>query len=365
MAPIYLGISGSWKEIVNLALGLSGSFRSASSASLGISGVWKEIFSSSKIPENLVALFASAPDSPWDPLSYSGVFPLGAEAEGESDLYSDTHEHATSVANVFGNCTSVSLSTQGETANTMGFHSTEHNYNHTHSATDHKPPYQEWRGAKANGAKSIPANAILFFSGTTLPDGWSRSSYTADKYVRLNSSGTGGTGGNATHTHTHPNATATAGKTVKRKKSSREYRAAVAIHTHTVPSHAATNNAPPYIILDAISPDEEWSADVPSGVVAFFVGDTVPDGWSVYSDAIGKFVKLNSTGVGTTSSAGSSHNHVFNDTSGPGPAQNKLGIASGMLNPTNLHTHPVSHTHDADSNNSMPKARELLICKKD
>jgi len=363
MPPIYVGVSGEWKDLLSINLGIGGAFKAVTGGHIGVGGAWKRIFPRA-IPRNMIALFASAPDSPWDALSYTDIFPLGAEAEGDEDLYSHTHTHDT-VTNVFGNGTTYAADTAATVQTVLGVHSTGHNYDHSHSATDHQPPWQSWRAAAANGAPSIPTTAKLFYSGSSIPDGWARATYTADSYVKLDSSGAGATGGSATHTHSHPNATATS-MAVNRQKwvlAGKEHHAANASHTHTVPDHDATNNEPPYVILDMVSPTSEAFV-IPSGIVAFFIGSFVPIGWSVYSTALGRFIKLNNVGVeGTGGSAG--HGHTFSKTSGTYYGTVRKAGADGSTASYINHSHPVSGDHAAVDNNSMPLARGLLICKKD
>lgn len=362
--PIYIGVSGVWKLLQNLSLGVSGSWKTVVSAHIGVSGAWKLIHSN--VPSNMVALFASAPSSPWSVLSYSGVFPLGASSEGATNLYSNTHTHG-SVTNVFSDCGSMVADDAAIRQNVVSIHGSVHNYSHSHGATDHQPLWQSWRAAQANGAAYIPSSAMLFFSGTSIPTGWTRATYTSGRYVKLDSSGTGGTGGNSTHTHTHPDATNTDSYVERQLGTTYNHPARMAGgHAHTVPSHASEANDPPYITLDMIRPSSDWYSVIPSGVVAFFTGSAVPYGWSYYSAAENRFVKLDSSGIeGTNNISNASHSHSLDDYSGYYTPTSTGGGADGYTCAVLSHRHRVAHTHSAVSNNSMPLSRQLLICRKD
>jgi hypothetical protein len=355
-----VGVSAAWKRVHELWVGSGGAWKATQLGHAGAGGAWKVFFS--RIPYNMIALFASAPASPWSAISYSGVYPLGDNAEGGSDLYADTHSHETQVAN-FANCASMVADDAIIRQNVISVHGASHNYSHSHGATDHKPLGRSWRGAAANGAASIPVGAFLFFNGSSIPSGWARATYSADDFVSLDSSGTGGVVGAAAHIHTH--ATVTDDIYAERQLGTTYNHPArpAGGHSHSVPNHSEPN-VPPYIVLDLISPTGSDALFIPAGVVAFFLGSTVPPGWSVYSAALGRFVRLNSTGLeGTGGSA--SHGHTMSGASGGYGAADVGGAADGYTCATLSHYHTVTHTHVTGTDNSMPLSRELLICKKD
>jgi hypothetical protein len=83
----------------------------------------------------------------------------------------------------------------------------------------------------------------------------------------------------------------------------------------------------------------------------------------VYSEAIGRFVKLGSSDVATTGGS-DQHSHTLSTTSGPYGGTTKNRGDNGSTACAVNHTHSLNHTHAAVANNSMPKSRCFMICKK-
>lgn len=358
---LHVGIAGVFKRILEMHVGASGSWKLVTDGWVASSGVWKRFWP--PIPANMIALFAAAAPSPWSALSYSGLYPFGANAEGASDLYSNTHEHSTSVTNVFGNCNTVIADDAAFRQPMMAVHGSAHNFNHTHGSTNHEPEFQSWRGAVAGGALSIPTSAILFFNGASIPTGWARATFTSGRYVKLDSAGTGATGGAATHTHSHGSSTST-NPLVDYQIGTTWAVCVNASHNHTTPDHPGEANDPTFIELDMVSPSGSPALGIPSGIVALFIGSVVPLGWSYYSAAEGKFIKAVNGGVGATG-GGPDHGHSIATTSGSYTATADTGAADGYSSCSQVHNHWVTHTHATGSNLSMPLARQLLICRKD
>jgi len=364
---IYIGVSSAWKELTAIALGVSAAWKDISTMHIGAGSNWKKIFPENPIPANMIAFFAGDAPSPWVVQSGS-VFPLGGDSEGESDLYSDTHTHAT-VTNVVGTSTQEQAQNASDYHTVLNYHSTSHNNDHSHDATDHKPLYQEWKGAAATGAVEIPTSAILFWcGGSTLPTGWARATFTEGRFVRMSASGTGGTGGNANHSHTHPN-TAAASASVQRQQNyfSYPYHQVNASHSHTIPAHTSADHEPLWVALDMISPSGAAATVIPANVVAFFIGSSVPHGWEAYTVATGRLVRVYQVGTVTPGTTGgsSSHSHVMSAVTGGGYTGSSLKRgADGTYAARYPHYHSNTHTHAAVDNNWMPLSRQLLICKK-
>jgi hypothetical protein len=357
----HVKVSGVWKTVDEIYVKILWAWESVSAKYVKVDGTWKKSYEP-RIPFNMVALFTSAIENPWKPLSYN-LFPLGANAEGGTNLYSNTHPHTGDVT--VSHATSSSVSDDAIVrSNIIAAHGSSHNYTHNHSDLDHQPPWQSWRAATAHGSYVLPSGALLFFNGSTIPTGWSRGTYTNGKFVKLDSYGEGDVGGNSTHTHSHPNSTNHSGYVAHQVGTTYNRIVNPGTHNHTVPDHTAVNNLPPFINLDMVTPNSDWTQPIPSGIIAFFVGSVVPSGWSVYSAALGKFVKLDSTAIETTGGS-NSHSHVQNEASGSYSGTVKVMGADGYTSAPRPHSHTVTHTHSAVTNNSMPLARELLICKKD
>jgi len=319
-------------------------------------------YSAGTIPRNMMALFAEAAPSSWGALSYSGIFPMGSSSASGSNLYSNTHSHASQSLT-----TGTAYSTQADTSaitQTVMSASHTHDYSHSHDDMDHQPLYQEWRAAIVGGANSIPSSALLFFSSYPIPTGWSEATYTEEHYVKLNSSGTGGTGGAATHTHTHSN-TAYGSNDATRQKhlTSYPYHCTCTSHYHTVPSHTAEPNDPTYVNLHLIHPDSTVT-EIPSGVVAFFSGNMIPPGWTQYSYANNKLIRLSDAFVGY---GGGSDHHGHSMTSTNTSTRNGSELKRGAGATTACyvnHYHSCNHEHTGVANNSMPLSRAFLICIK-
>jgi len=362
---VSVGVSGSFKEIRPWWVGTGGNWKKVLLAHVGVGGSWKLYYSD--IPETLIALFDAAFSSPWSAISYTGLFPLGGTSEGGSDLYSNNHQHTTSVTNVVGQSTLEQAQNASDYHTVLNYHSTIHNNDHSHSSdTDHTPLYQEWRGATAAGAIEIPTGAHLFWGGSgSIPTGWTRSTFTNDRYVRLNSSGTGGTGGNVNHTHTHSN-TASGSSAVDRQQNyfSYPYHQANASHAHTIPAHTSANHEPLFCNLDMVHPSSATNV-IPAGIVAFFLGSVVPAGWEQYTLCNGRLVRLSSVATPGTQGGTSGHGHVMSGVTGGSYTGSSLKRgADGTYAANYPHAHPNTHTHDVESNNWMPLSRQLLICKK-
>lgn len=359
---VSVGVSSAWKRVGPWWIGSSSAWKKILRGHVGISGAWKQFYED--IPANMIALFAAAAPSPWNALSYTTCYPWPSDTVGSSYYFSMTHTHG-SVTAVFANCGTTDADDAIIRYNRMAQHGASHNYAHSHGAEDHQPLYQEWRGASANGARSIPTSAILFFNGTSIPSGWKRATYTDGRYVRMNSSGAGGTGGNLSHYgHSHADSAYDAA-IVARQGGTSITQPVAANHNHTVPNHNAKLNDPLYINLDAISPDTNPAYSIPSGVVAFFLGSTVPAGWSVYSAALGRFIKVTSSSIeGTGGNVQHEHAEGYL-TSGTYAGSTGVGGLDGEPCATPSHAHIVTHTHSADYGNTMPLAYPFLICRKD
>lgn len=313
------------------------------------------------IPLNMLALFDDSPPEPWGLFPFGDVFPIGSSGFSTENSFSDTHEHE------YVTCTS-STSTNNQADNAIWYHSVmnphTHTLNHSHEETSHVPLNNSFRAACVVNSNIIPTSARILYSGSTIPTGWSRATYTNGNYLKFSDSGTGAIGGSATHEHVHPSSSSTAGgdSQAQLHTSSYPYHCVRRSHSHTVANHQQ-NNEPSYIILDLIKPNSEEST-LPSGTVAFFLGSTIPAGWSLYSQASERLIKLGNSNIGTTGGT-PYHSHYQSVTSSiyNGDAL-KRGAGGYSMTYVN-HSHTFTHTHNAVTNNSMPLCRSLLIAIKD
>lgn len=357
-----VGSGGSYKRIRPWWIGAGGSWKKVLAAHVGVGGAWKLFYS--EIPYGMIVQFDAAVPAGWSELSYS-LFPLGASAAGSSDLYSDTHEHSASVTNAFAAPNSENpASTAILRDNAIIHHHENHSYSHTHGSTNHRPYALDMKAGAASTALSIPTSARLLYYGASAPAGWSDFAYTNGRHLAW-TTGAYGTSGATTHSHAHADSNYDDTYDLRQYHlTSYQDAAHHENHKHTVPAHSKANE-PPSIRLHMISPSSE-AFTIPSNVVAFFTGDIVPFGWSVYSAALGKFIKLYNTGYGTTAGS-SSHAHDEDIISGDFTAawfrRGQSAPSTTMV--TETHSHDVVGPHTAVADNLMPLSREFLICKKD
>jgi len=358
-----IGVSGVFKILRPWFIGVSSAWKQILAGYIGVSGAWKKFYSF--LPDDMIVQFESAPGTGWSELSYD-LYPIGASAAGGSNLYSNTHEHATTVANVFDPPQDeLSASTAILRDNAIIHHHANHDYNHTHGSTDHKPFSRLMRAAVPDGAVSLPTSARLLYYGTSAPSGWSDHTYGNGEYLAF-TTGTYGTLGATTHTHTHGNSGYDDTNDLRQyhltsyQDSAHHYN-----HYHPVNSHPAKDNKPLSARLHMIKPSSE-AFSIPSGVVAFFTGSVVPAGWSLWTTGYGRLARLWNASVGTQEGS-SEHGHAETFQSGDfGAAWFRRGqSAPSTTIVTEQHQHTVTGAHASATNNSMPLCREFMICKKD
>ena len=357
---MYKKVSGIWKEFLSAHKKISGAWKAMITGYKRVSGVWKIIFSfGSSLPENIICFVdGTTPtgtilcDGNNSTIDLIGKYLKVATAQGISDSGSNVHSHVYSGNS--GYCPTVG-SDDGTRYRRMSKH--YHTISHTHSDTNHEPQYKNL--APCLPDEKILSTMLLFFDGATIPTGWSQVNTYNGKFIRGGEDGL--TGGSDTHTHVYSGYT---GYKDSYKTSNDEDLGVGSRynHRHTMNhTHGATNNIPEYYDLRLIKPDSD-TGEIPSGVCAFFLGSVIPDGWSYFSTAEGKFIRANASEGGTGGS--NTHTHTYSGMSGGFNPSNVDCESGGSDLPTDgTHYHSINHTHGTTDN--IPLHRELLFCKKD
>jgi len=362
MAPVYVGASGVWKEL-DLSIGVSGSFKNVTGGWIGVSGSWKRCYQRVTIPANLVGLFTASPGTGWDILNgvaaspnLHGHFLKGGSSQGSS-TGSNTHGHGS----YSGNTGYATRATPpgGFPNNDLMLYDHAHSIAHTHAAGDHRPGFYGLLPYVVNGAATLPTSFVGFCDGTVFT-GWAAVTALYDYFISCNTSAAGGAGGSATHDH------AWTGEALANRKGS-PYQSGsggscpYSYHTHTFNHEHVYTNLPPYIDLIPVSPTAATSV-IPAGLICFFLGSTVPTGWSVYSIASGKFIRCKST-VDTTGGGAATHTHSWTGNTGAWGSQ-AGGTTTAGATARYSHVHSGNHSHTT-AGAMEPQHFPLLICKKD
>lgn len=237
-----------------------------------------------------------------------------------------------------------------------------HSINHLHAAVENNHPHIQVIPYVPDEYSVLRASMLMFYCGESVPDGWEIKIDLINKYIKCGLSYSAA-GGSAAHQHSHiGNSGATtpdhyAFGAVKNDECSDDNS-----HTHSIAHvHELLNNL---IYIGVIPVTISTAEEIPSGMCAFFIGDVPPAGWSVYSAAKGRFIKLSETSGGTGGSTTHSHNDSF--TTGPGGGKEDDGYNEGYPR-VNVglpsHTHPMGHAHDEQD--WQPPYQELMFCRKD
>jgi hypothetical protein len=361
---IHKNISGAWKNINEIHANVSGTWKKVLSGWVYIASVWKQFFSSDSLPENIIAFSTSTSIGDWLKMDGSeaspsliGKYPKVAASEGSTGG-STTHSH------------SISTNTGGATVLRLNYDSiigyrTEnhtHSMSHTHGATNHEPSYLNVLPV-VNGS-DLKTSMFLFYDGATAPIGWSTNTAALNKFYK-GAATPGGTGGNTTHTHSITGNTGSGGSEFLFPNM--DYAGPYAVHyasshTHSMShTHGATSNEPLWKSLLPVSPDAE-TKELPSGICAFFKGSVVPDGWSYYSVAAGRWIQGKTS---LTTGGLDTHTHAFSGNSSAFTGTSRTADTSSDYYSLRYssHTHSISHTHG--STNNIPPYQELMFLKKD
>ena len=320
--------------------------------------------------DNLIALFSSAPDSPWkvcngvaDSLDLIGMYLRGGSSEG-SPAGSNTHEHASEPMQT-GGFTNAALTNSwiaGVNVNyTDRYHS--HDMSHGHDAVNNEPLHYQMIPAVGTG--NLPADTLLFFDGPTAPAGWTAWVTVYDKMIKCAASA-GAPGGAASHEHVFEGQSGgNSDQRLYKYTASYPLACYTVDHTHSIDHiHSGGNNYPEWrgllpVRCDAITA----KSAIPSGMVAHFKGDIVPAGWTQYVLLNGKFIQCRETngetgGADTHGHAHSGYTGIYYEAGQP------MGASYGFYAIQDDHSHTMTATQHAAVSN-VPYHRPLLVCKKD
>ena len=362
---MYIKVSGTWKEIKPIYTKVSGTWKEIKEGHVKVNGSWKLFYKSFSMPENMVvfskAMIAEAIlcDGNNGTLNLIGRYLKVASSQGTTGG-SATHGH---------NTLSV---TSGSPTPLTRYKTTGDGDNGTYVSTAHTHSCSHGHGA----VNSEPLNALLFpyinvteltsdqrffYYGGSAPSGWLYDSALVNRFVKGTDTAYS-LGGASVHSHSASLTTGSGGSASGNTKDySGQQSAAVGAHTHSnTHTHSNGVNEPAHYTLIPIYPD--GATELPSGICAFFTGSTVPDGWSYFSAAEGRFIKMAATSGTALGSNTHSHSHSGNTGSGAnGTAAGGSGLSLNMTGKSHIHTN--SHTHTDGLN--QPPFQELLFCKKD
>ena len=361
---VHTKVSGVWKEITGIWVKISGTWKEITGGHVNISSTWKEFYAKGGLPETLIALFSATPDSPWTVLNGTAASPdlcdvymRGGDSEGEAEAGSNTHTH-TSESFSTGNSTTSNYISYNY--NCKPVHT--HTMNHGHTDGDNNEP-SYYTMIPAIGGAELPQNTLLFYDGAAAPTGWTAWSTVYDKFIKCSETA-GNTGGAASHSHAYTGYSGYDNSTVR----CRDQPPYCSIgkphnHRHTINhTHSGGENYPLWYGLLPIRNDAATS-EIPAGTVAFFTGDTLPDGWSDFTAITGnnKFVHCKSTNGATGGADTHGHSHSGSTGSYNGtPYSLNCRRHARCYKP---HSHGLNGTHTSVSN--VPLHWQLLCGKKD
>lgn len=387
----FAAAGGAWKTISGWWVAVGGVWKRILSAHIAFGGTWKKFYQR-PFPKNMLVLWMDTPPDGWlvcngtdaSP-NLNGKFLKGASEEGEAGG-SNTHTHSDeAVGSTNTDTTACSSGTWTSRAARTWGHS--HTITHAHSAVakDWQPPYYEL--IPAVGGPLLNADAVLMWDGDSgdIPDGWSYVSDLDTYYPKCNTSAAGGTGGNSTHSHTSAFAGADEGVKYTGYVADNTTHVGSGIvdtycmtdagsHRHTF-AHSHTQANMNYnlkrVPLIPIAPDADWTEEIPAGVIAFFTGDTVPDGWTQLSSYDDFFPVFASAAGSPITPSKQTHEHSDGATT---TSANTPGGSSNARTTSNVfsragHTHTISnHVHSTAK--CVPTKQEpahvpLMLCQKD
>jgi len=322
----------------------------------------------SSVPENLIGFFESDPGSDFVIQDGNGeeynltnnVFVKGSSSPNLTVRGSETHTHSYS-----GDSGTVpaSLSYIYTGSDVYGVYDDHaHSIDHTHSAVNHLPPYRNLIPYRCL-AKKLKEGIILFYYGDSAPEGWEVFTDLQDKLVRCSSSGTG-TGGASLHSH--PSESFTSGPSTR----STPYKggastSASKTHTHSFDhGHDTANNIP--LSKKLLPIKAKFQARLVYGIIGFFRGSSIPDGWVLCDgnngtpNLINYYVYCSNSDIGGAIGSNShTHNYSGNSSDGVGVIYYDGGGSSLKYRKSVSHYHSVNHSH---TDNNEPPYVELLIC---
>jgi hypothetical protein len=246
---------------------------------------------------------------------------------------------------------------------------------HNHGDADHRPPFISVAPAKNEG-RVVKAGMILWYRGSTPPEGWGYVTNGHGRFLYLTDTSLGTTGGATRHYHPNSNP-GTSGATstqddrgwIKRDNFLRN-------HSHSSTHNAYGDATPPYVkllLIKALSDDSR----IPKNAVTAFLGSSIPEGWwkltgeqapdGIWPPDWTQRFMIGWNTEGEQGVLGGSETH--SDQSSPFYTGYRSDYyyrdagRSGSLSRRSNHRHYVNgHSHG--TGNSIPRYVELLVCYK-
>lgn len=405
MAPSYVKVGGAWKTIKKIYQKVSGGWQAHNFAYVKVAGSWELVFGSAPIPGNMVVFLeqadvANAVSLGWalcdgtnGTPDYTGTqvyFKVAATEAGLSGATTHAHDALSIGTAQYEHPDNSVLSGKG--APIYWTTSKTHNHGST-AATPGASPNdfyrQEYKPYLASStttqATKLPKGAIFFsnISMTSVATAQSKNG----AYVKT----TAATGGYTptpvvphTHALTATMADVTVGITSKAGAFAPPGPNDRTVHNHdidTTTGATSVNPEGPWYCLDGYVLDADEST-VPTGFMTFFAGSDVPDGYTYFSAAAGRYIKRTTAtlGIGNTGD-NSAHTHaskldISEDVGGYAlnwTAYNDQGIqdfgqcsvhrASAVAFGFELH-HPIS-VPATTSTAVIPRTRSLMFLRRD
>jgi len=326
---------------------------------------------SGSFEENLIAFATVSTDvSGWNKVDGSdvaldliGKYPKVHSSEGSTGG-SETHDHGT-FSGSSGGLSNNKQSGSGENR-VIGARSHTHTINHTHPSVNNEPEYL--KVLPVTDGDAIKTSMFLFYDGGSAPSGWSALSAAIDKMYKCDLAPEATpTGGNADHSHVHSGSTNAVTPSITTDNSADSSGGNKGVspgnHSHSnTHTHVGGENYPLWHGLIPVKPDSE-TGELPSGICAFFKGSVIPDGWSAFSAADGKWIQGKSI-AGATGGA-NTHNHVSTNVTGyrNGEIACNSGGSAYAAAVSSGHRHTMYHTESTVDN--IPPYQELMFLKKD
>ena len=224
-------------------------------------------------------------------------------------------------------------------------------------STPHMPPYTVMNWITNSSPSLLPVGAILFHNSLSSPN----SSFVVSsilghqKFVYGGDPGQSGPQG-STHKHSTNSNTGSAGEHNHYagsftygwsggNKNASTYGASIAAphnhsaggstgtdsnHNHSLGDTHESSNIPPYIDLACVEYVEETD-EVPSGIIIAFKGSSsaIPSGWSLYTSAANRFVRVITSGTVGATGGSATHTHS-NPNTGSRSSHNHTGPSGTM-----------------------------------
>jgi len=235
-----------------------------------------------------------------------------------------------------------------------------HTINHSHTSVSNLPPYKSLLPYRCSG-KKLSEGMILFYDGESVPDGWELYTDLIGRFLRGGS--TVVTGGSTTHSHaTESYTTDTNTSSIKATPMGNTVSVAAVSHNHSYShGHSAIDHQPPYITLIPVKASSK--ARLVPGIIGFFRGNNVPDGWILCDgnngtkNLIDFFIKGDNTSGNNGGS--STHTHSYSGSSNESSSSVNVSSGSDISVPVGTHTHTTNHSH---SESNIPVNKPLLAC---